>query len=392
MAVANAVPGIPQGVERIDAATALEWFRDMPLAELMDRADKVRWAWHPRAEVTYVLDTNPNYTNVCTANCTFCSFYRPVGHAEGYAHAPEEVAARVKEAHRQGATTVLLQGGHNPELKLDYYLALIDAIQAAAPGIHLHLFSPSELMQIAEVAGEPVEAVLQRFWDRGLRTMPGGGAEILVDRVRRKISPKKLSAEGWLNVMRVAHGIGFKTSATMMYGHMEEPEDVIEHLMKLRTLQDETGGFYAFIPWSFKRGASPLSRLVPANALPSMYLRVLAISRLVLDNVASIQCSWFNEGIRTGQLGLYAGADDFGGILIEENVLSQADHKVAITRAALLRAIEEAGFTPVQRTTMYEQVAVTPALYDDIEVDVPLSTFRRGLGPQQVNTPVDAPV
>ena len=370
--------------ERISNTIALEWLKSMPLSELMGLADAARWERHPRAEVTFVLDTNPNYTNVCTANCTFCSFYRPVGHAEGYAHPPQEVAARVAEAHAQGATTVLLQGGHNPDLKLDYYLALIDSIQAAAPGIHLHLFSPSELMQIADVSGETVDSVLRRFWERGCRTMPGGGAEILVDRVRRKISPKKLNSEGWLGVMREAHRIGFATSATMMYGHMEEAEDVIEHLDRLRTLQDETGGFYAFIPWSFKRGASPLSRLVAANALPSHYLRILAISRLMLDNVNSIQCSWFNEGIRTGQLGLYAGADDFGGILIEENVLSQADHKVAITKPVLLRAIEEAGFTPVQRTTTYE-VVQNSSRAADFDDHAPLETFRRGAGPQLVN-------
>jgi cyclic dehypoxanthinyl futalosine synthase len=342
--------------ERISTTTALDWLTNMPLSELMARADAVRWEKHPRAEVTYVLDTNPNYTNVCTANCKFCSFYRPVGHPEGYVNPPADVARRVAAAQAQGATTVLLQGGHNPELGLDYYLAIIDAIQAAAPGIHLHLFSPSELDQISRATGLSVHDILTQFWERGCRTMPGGGAEILVERVRRRVSPKKLSAEGWLDIMRTAHKIGFATSATMMYGHLEEDADVIEHLDRLRTLQDETGGFYAFIPWSFKRGDSPLSRLVPTNALPTHYLRILAISRLMLDNISSIQCSWFNEGVRTGQLGLYAGADDFGGILFEENVLYQAQHKVAITQDSLMRAITEAGFTPVQRTTLYEAV------------------------------------
>ena len=341
---------------RIDSATALQHLTEMPLSELMAQADAVRWEKHPRAEVTYVLDTNPNYTNVCTANCTFCSFYRPVGHAEGYVHTPEAIAQKVAQAYAQGATTVLLQGGHNPDLPLDYYLGIIDAIQLAAPRIHLHLFSPSELAQMSMTSGRTVDDILQMFWDRGCRTMPGGGAEILVDRVRRKVSPKKMMTDGWLGVMRSAHRIGFATSATMMYGHLEEPADVIEHLMRLRDLQDETGGFYAFIPWSFKRGASPLSRLVKQQPLPSYYLRILAISRLVLDNVSSIQCSWFNEGVRTGQLGLYSGADDFGGILFEENVLYQASHKVAITRGSLMQAIEEAGFTPVQRTTLYEAV------------------------------------
>lgn len=369
-------------IERISGTTALEWFNHMPLSELMARADALRWELHPKAEVTYVLDTNPNYTNVCTENCTFCSFYRPVGHADGYVHAPAEIGARVASAQRQGATTVLLQGGHNPALGLDYFLELIDAIKAAAPGIHLHFFSPSEITQIASVSNMSVGEVLQRIYDRGVTTMPGGGAEILVDRVRKKVSPKKLSADGWLNVMRTAHKVGMSTSATMMYGHLEENEDIIEHLLRLREVQDETGGFYAFIPWSFKRGASPLSRLVKTDALSSTYLRILAISRLVLDNISHIQASWFGEGIRAGQLGLHAGADDFGGILIEENVLSQAAHKHAITKPVLLRAIEEAGFTPVQRTTGYETVRITPS--SSLETEEAISTFERGLGPQQV--------
>lgn len=369
--------------ERIDSATALDWLLNMPLGELMSRADAVRWEKHPRAEVTYVLDTNPNYTNVCTANCTFCSFYRPVGHAEGYVHSPEEVAGKVAAAYDQGATTVLLQGGHNPGLGLDYYLGLIDAIKAAAPHIHLHLFSPSEIAQISAASGLSIEQVLQAFWDRGCRTMPGGGAEILVDRVRRKVSPKKMMTEGWLGVMRAAHKIGYATSATMMYGHLEEPADVVEHLMRLRELQDETGGFYAFIPWSFKRGASPLSKLVKQQPLPSYYLRILAISRLVLDNISSIQCSWFNEGVRTGQLGLYSGADDFGGILMEENVLYQASHKVAITRESLMRAIEEAGFKPVQRTTKYEVVEHShKPLLRILEESTIVQTIERTLGLQ----------
>ena len=369
--------------QRIDSSTALDWLLHMPLGELMSRADAVRWEKHPAAEVTYVLDTNPNYTNVCTANCTFCSFYRPVGHAEGYVHAPEAVAAKVAEAYAQGATTVLLQGGHNPELGLAYYLAVIDAIKAAAPKIHLHLFSPSELAQMSLTSGKPVAEILQMFWDRGCRTMPGRRGRDPRGFRPPKISPKKMMSDGWLGVMRSAHKIGFATSATMMYGHMEEPAHVIEHLMRLRDLQDETGGFYAFIPWSFKRGESPLSRLVKQQPLPSYYLRILAISRLVLDNISSIQCSWFNEGVRTGQLGLYAGADDFGGILFEENVLYQASHKVAITRDSLMRAIEEAGFKPVQRTTTYEVVVNSAAALPRQDFGTIVRTIERAPGAHQ---------
>ncbi len=369
--------------ERVAPETALSWLTDMPLVELMSRADARRWELHPTNEVSYVLDTNPNYTNVCTANCTFCSFYRPVGHGEAYTHTPEQVAASVATAYAQGATTVLLQGGHNPDLPLQYYLDVIDAIKAAAPGIHLHLFSPSEITQIAASAHKSVEEVLQIFWDRGCNSMPGGGAEILVESVRRKVSPKKLSAQGWLDVMRSAHKIGMKTSSTMMYGHLEEPKDVIEHLVRLRELQDETGGFYSFIPWSFKRGESPLSRLVKQESLPSYYLRIIAIARLMLDNIPNVQCSWFNMGIRAGQLGLYSGANDFGGLLIEENVLYEAQHKVAITRQSMLQAIEEAGFTPIQRTTLYDRVDTPPPTHLT-NIHSTMQTFERHKGAQEV--------
>jgi cyclic dehypoxanthinyl futalosine synthase len=201
------------------------------------------------------------------------------------------------------------------------------------------------------------EQVLGRFWDAGLHTMPGGGAEVLVDTVRRRVSPKKTSRNAWLDIMREAHNIGFKTSATMTYGHLESEDDIIEHLMALRDLQDKTGGFYSFIPWSFKPGGSPLSRLVLQAQLPSYYIRIIAIARLVLDNFDHIQASWFGEGWRAGQLALNAGADDFGGVLLEENVLYEADHRCASTVNHVLQTIEDAGFTPVQRTTDYRKIS-----------------------------------
>lgn len=251
---------------------------------------------------------------------------------------------------------ILLQGGHNPALGMDYYLAVIEALQKHAPGLHLHLFSPSEILHIAEHSGLSARDVLEAFRAAGLRTMPGGGAEILVDAVRRKISPKKTRSADWLGVMREAHRAGFKTSATMTYGHVETDEDIIEHLLQIRNLQDETGGFYAFIPWSFKPGGSPLSRVVKEPAAASRYVRVIALARLFLDNVPHIQASWFGEGWRAGQLALHAGADDFGGLLLEENVLFQARHQVATQLESVLNIISDAGFTPVQRTTTYEKL------------------------------------
>ncbi len=342
------------GQERIGAREALYLLQDAPQLTLMEQADAVRRAKHPGNDVTFVIDTNPNYTNICVTGCAFCSFYRKEGHPDAYTLTPEQVAEKVARAQACGATTVLLQGGHNPALRFSYYLGLIAKIQKAAPGIHLHLFSPPEIAHIAETSNMTWETVLRAFWDAGMRTMPGGGAEILVDEVRRGVSPKKISSDTWLDIMRTAHRVGLKTSATMTYGHRESPEHIIEHLMRLRRLQDETGGFYAFIPWSFKPGHSPLRRLVGEEELPSLYVRVIAAARLVLDNVPHIQASWFGEGWRAGQLALHAGADDFGGLLQEEHVLQQAKHGVATSLEALLTTIRDAGFTPVQRTTAYD--------------------------------------
>jgi cyclic dehypoxanthinyl futalosine synthase len=360
--------------ERLEKHEALHLLRDAPLIELMARADAVRQRLHPGREVTFVIDTNPNYTNVCVTKCTFCSFYRKPGEAGGYTLQPQEIAAKVARAQALGATTVLLQGGHHPDLPFDYYLHLIESIQEAAPGIHLHLFSPAEIDHMAQVSSKSSHDVLETFWNLGVRTMPGGGAEILVDRVRRQISPKKISAQTWLDVMRVAHEIGMKTSATMTYGHVETEEDIVEHLLRLRELQDETGGFYAFIPWSYKPGAAPLSRRVPEVAPPSYYARIIALSRLFLDNFPHIQASWFGEGWRAGQIALHAGADDFGGLLLEENVLYQAQHNVATNLEAVLNTITEAEFVPVQRTTLYAKIQ----RYDAVEAAItPVVQQRR---------------
>jgi len=341
---------------RLSPEKALNLYRHAAQSDLMIRASAVRQALHPGNDVTFVADTNPNYSNICTTDCTFCSFYRRPGHGEGYVHSPDSIGRGAAQAQARGATTILLQGGHNPALGIEYYLAVIGALQAHAPGMHLHLFSPSEILHIAEHSGMTARAVLKAFWAVGLRTMPGGGAEILVDAVRRKISPKKTRSADWIGVMRTAHEIGYKTSATMTYGHVESDEDIIEHLLQIRTLQDETGGFYAFIPWSFKPGASPLSRVVAEPAAASRYVRVIAIARLFLDNVPHIQASWFGEGWRAGQLALLAGADDFGGLLLEENVLFQARHQVATQRDSVLSLIGDAGFIPVQRTTLYDKI------------------------------------
>ena len=367
---------------RIDATEALKLLQDAPLLEVMEQANAVRQQWHPHNEVTFVIDTNPNYTNVCVTDCTFCSFYRRPGQEGAYTLTPDQVGEKVARAQALGATTVLLQGGHHPGLSLDYFFELIDAMHQHAPGIHLHLFSPAEIAHMAQLSAKTPGMILEMLYDRGIRTMPGGGAEILVEQVRRKISPKKLSAEGWLGIMRQAHRIGMKTSATMTYGHREKDEDIVEHLMRLRELQDETGGFYAFIPWSFKPGASPLSRIVPEAAPASRYVRIIALSRIVLDNFPHIQASWFSEGWRAGQLALHAGADDFGGVLLEENVLFQAQHALASSLDGVLRTISEAGFQPVQRTTLYQKLAHRNSCAAS---SLPVSTRLPGAGAHAVS-------
>jgi cyclic dehypoxanthinyl futalosine synthase len=315
---------------------------------------------YPLPEVSFVVDSNPNYTNVCDTDCTFCAFYRRPGDKDAYTLTPAELGDKVERAATLGATRVLIQGGHNPELGLDYYLEMIRYLHMRCPDVHLHLFSAPEIRAIAHYTGKTVDDVLQAFWDAGLRTIPGGGAEILTDRVRRTISVKKGSPDEWLDVHRRAHRIGFRTTATMMFGHVEHDEDVIEHLDRLRTMQDETGGFFAFIPWSFKLGDTPLSATVKKEAGSGRYLRTLALSRLYLDNFDHIQGSWFSEGKKTGQLSLHFGADDFGGTLIEENVLKNAKWVNETTTPEVVRIIQDAGFTPIERTSTYEIVKSYP--------------------------------
>lgn len=323
-------------------------------------AQAERFRRFPRPEVTFVVDSNPNYTNVCDTDCTFCAFYRRPGDPEAYTLTPEQMGEKVERAAKQGATRVLIQGGHNPELGLEYYLNMISYLHARFPQVELHLFSAPEIRAIAKYINRSVEHVLKAFWDSGLRTLPGGGAEILTDRVRRTISVKKGTPDEWLDVHRQAHKIGYATTATMMFGHVETDADVVEHLDRLRTLQDETGGFFAFIPWSFKLGDTPLSATVKKEAGAARYLRILALSRLYLDNFPHIQGSWFSEGKKTGQLSLHFGADDFGGTLIEENVLYNAQWENRTTTPEVVSIIQDAGFVPVERSSTYKHLKTYP--------------------------------
>lgn len=346
---------------RIDANEGLFFLRNAELLDLGDLANEIRFRKHPDPQVTFVIDTNPNYTNVCTIDCIFCAFYRHPGEEGEYTYSVDHMIQKFKESAVKGVTTVLLQGGVNPALPFEYYEELVRRTITEVPGIYPHFFSTSEIIGMAEVSGLSVDDVLRRLWEAGLRSIPGGGAEILSDRVKRKISNKKGTSADWINVMRVAHRIGYKSTATMMYGHLETDEDIVEHLEQVRRLQDETGGFTAFVPWSFKPGNTPLEKIIPHYATPTRYLQMIAFSRIYLDNIPHIQASWFSEGKKTGQIALHFGADDFGGTLLEENVHAAANFVNKTNTEECKQLIREAGFTPAQRSTLYEILAVEEA-------------------------------
>ncbi len=344
--------------QRLTTEEGLFLLRDAPLLDLGQLAMEERRRRHPASVVTFVVDTNPNYTNVCNVDCTFCAFYRSPGDKEAYTHSVEEMLERIGRSAAKGVTTVLMQGGVNPELPFDYYLDLVRGVRERYPDVTPHFWSAAEIEGMAAVSGLTLQEVLVQLKDAGQTTLPGGGAEILSESVRKKISHKKGVTHSWLEVHREAHAIGLRSTATMMYGHVETPEDVVEHFEAIRALQDEHGGFTAFVPWSFKPGNTPLVKKIPRHAGPNQYLRMLAASRLYLDNFDHIQASWFSEGKKTGQVALHWGADDFGGTLFEENVHAATGFINQTSTEELKIIIREAGFTPAQRTTLYEILKV----------------------------------
>ncbi len=339
--------------QRLNRAHALDLLVREPMGSLMAQAHNARMQRHPREQVTFVFDTNPNYTNICVTRCRFCAFCRQAGDDQAYTLSPQQVAQRVRDAAQLGATTVLLQGGHNPQITLNDWLGYIRAIRHAAPGVHIHPFSPAEYLFMAQTEQCDVTDILKAVYAAGIRTIPGGGAEILTESVRQQIAPRKADTDQWLAVCEAAHNIGFRTTATMMYGHVESDDDIVEHLFVLRDLQDKTGGFTSFIPWSYKPGDNPLGRQVKRGVHPAKYIRIIALARLVLDNFAHVQSSWFSENVAAGQMGLLAGADDFGGVLVEENVHKEAGHNRSATADTVKTIIRRAGFTPAQRDTFY---------------------------------------
>src|SRR5437870_1786875 len=340
--------------ERLDRKDGHWLLAAAGLVELGAPAEEGPYARVADKRVTIVIDSNPNYTNVCITDCQFCAFYRKPGHPEAWTLTVDEVLAKVEFAASKGATTVLLQGGHNPDLPLDYYLTIVRETLRRFPQVTPHFFTASEIQTVAKVSGLGFTDVLDRLKDAGQRTLPGGGAEVLSKRVRTRIEPKKGGPDAWLDVHREAHRRGFKSTATMMYGHVEDVDDLLEHLDAIRQLQDVFGGFTAFVPWSFKPGNTLLEKWIKHPKGPNMYLRMLAVSRLYLDNFPHVQASWFSEGKRTGQIALHFGADDWGGTLLEENVHKAAAFVNTVGVDEIVTLIREAGFTPAQRTTEYE--------------------------------------
>jgi cyclic dehypoxanthinyl futalosine synthase len=317
-------------------------------------ADAVSRRLHPEPFRTYNIDRNINYTNACTAVCDFCAFYRPPDHPDVYVLPIETLLRKIQETVELGGEQILLQGGLHPKLPLEWYEDILRAMKDRFPQVNIHGFSPPEIHHFTKIAKQPLETVLSRLRDAGLGSIPGGGGEILVDRVRKEITRGKVLTDDWLNVMRVWHQLGGRSTATMMFGHVETLGERIEHLERVRQLQDETGGFTAFIGWTFQPDNTDMDHIPPAGAFE--YLKTQAVSRLYLDNIPNIQSSWVTQGEKVGQMGLLFGANDMGSLMIEENVVSQAGTVHHLTLESIRRCIRNAGYIPRQRNVFYEYV------------------------------------
>jgi cyclic dehypoxanthinyl futalosine synthase len=336
---------------RITKKKGLELFKKENVLNLGRMADEIRKTLHPEKTVTFIVDRNINYTNICINRCSFCAFWRDKGSKDAYVLSKKELFKKIKETLSLGGTQVLLQGGLHPDLDLEFYTGMLRDIKRNFD-INIHGFSPPEVCHIAKMSKLTVRETLKILKDAGLDSMPGGGAEILSDKIRKILSPKKIDSSLWLKVMEEAHRLGMKTTATMMFGSIERPEDIIEHLDRVRGLQDMTGGFTAFIPWSFQPGNTRLKHIKPRTGID--YLRVLALSRLYLDNIRNIQASWVTQGIKLAQVALRFGANDMGSTMIEENVVSSTGVSHMTSKADIIRAIKDAGFDAAQRDTYYK--------------------------------------
>jgi cyclic dehypoxanthinyl futalosine synthase len=363
---------------RLTRDEALDLYRRAPTYWLGRMADAVRRRKHPEGLVTYIIDRNVNYTNVCVARCNFCAFYRQVGHAEGYVLGFEEIFRKIEETRELGGVQLLLQGGHNPDLPLQWYEDLFRAVKQRFPDFKLHALSPPEVIHISRTSKLSPPEVIRRLIDAGLDSIPGGGAEILVDRVRKVLNCyNKATADEWLDVMRHAHRAGLRTTATMMYGTVETDDERLEHMLRLRELQDETGGFTAFITWSFQPDHTELGAAHHISEASGVdYLRTLAIARLVLDNFDNLQASWVTQGGKVGQLSLAFGANDMGSVMIEENVVRAAGASYCMDEVEIVRNVEDAGFVAKRRNMHYEILGDPFFRQHDVKRMLELSTAR----------------
>jgi len=336
-----------------DACTALLESNDFVRIGLA--ADEIRLRKNPSDVVTYIIDRNINYTNVCNVVCTFCAFYRRPGKPDTYVHSIDEICKRIDETIALGGTGVLMQGGLHPDFNIEWYEDLLRTLHAQYPTFQLHCFSPPEIHNIHLISGLDYETIMRRLKDAGLNSLPGGGGEILDDEVRKRVSTKCTTQE-WLDVMRAVHKVGLISTATMMFGIGDRIEHRVRHLERIRDVQDETGGFTAFIPWTFQRENTALGRKITQEPTGIDYLKMVAVSRLFLDNIQHIQASWLTQGLKLGQTALRFGADDMGSIMIEENVVSAAGANTCANEAELRYQIREAGFKPQQRDILYNYV------------------------------------
>lgn len=335
---------------RLDRGEALWLLREGDLLAAGRLADSVRRRLHPENVVTFVVDRNVNYTNVCESRCTFCAFYRDAGAADAYLLAEEEIFRKIEELVAVGGTQLLMQGGLHPSLGIEFFERLFREIKRRFPQVQNHSLSPAEITHVAGISGLTVQETLRRLKDAGLDSVPGGGAEILVDSVRQEISPKKIGWKGWARVMSEAARLGMPTTATMMFGSRESAADIVEHLFRVRELQSEGGSFTAFIPWTYQPGNTELGG---KTATGVEYLKVLALSRIVLDNVPNIQASWVTQGAKMAQVALFFGANDLGGTMLEENVVAAAGCSFRMTKEEMVSLIRNAGFRAAQRSTLY---------------------------------------
>lgn len=352
--------------DRIPYEEALDLYQKLPLEKLRNWAQKVRQEKHPGSIVTYVLDANPNYTNVCRIDCKFCAFYRKPHHKDAYLLTTDAYRKKLEKYQNAGIRTVLLQGGVHPQVGIDFLVRLVRITKEEFPSIHPHYFSAVEIHNAARVSNISDKEALRLLWDAGQRTIPGGGAEILSENVRKQLSPKKMQPDGWINFHKEAHSVGFKTTATMMFGHIETDEDILLHLEILRSTQDVTNGFSSFIPWSYKPENTALGRFISRTSCPERFFRLLAFSRIYLDNFPHIASSRLAEGENSGRLSLDYGVDDFGGTILDESVHRCTGWSLESSKEELCQIIRSAGYTPVERDSFYNHISSQPTSSKEI--------------------------